>query len=88
MSHTPTPWKIASDTGPCVISNGEREIGECYEDGETQVAEDEANAAHIVKCVNAHGELVAALERIRGLIAEDAGIAPLIAKEALLKVPA
>jgi hypothetical protein len=62
--HSPTPWRIATETGPCVITNGTREIAECYEDGEVQTTEDEANAAHIVKAVNLHDELVTALRYV------------------------
>ena len=60
VAHTPTPWRVAFD--PTVIV-GERqgyecELGGMYGDD----AEASANAAHIVRCVNAHQALVDALK--------------------------
>lgn len=60
--HTPTPWAVIVDgyvddldgiaIADCAICTNKRS----YE-------EHKANAAHIVKCVNLHNELVEALER-------------------------
>ena len=54
---TPTPWGI-SKTNNCiiVIEDGAFEVAECFDD-DGGGAED---AAHILKCVNAHDDLVAA----------------------------
>ena len=50
--HTNPKPRLALEAGPCVVAVGEREICECYQDGETQTTEDEANAVHIVKLWN------------------------------------
>ena len=51
--HTKGKLRIDADVGPCVIvAVGGRGIGECYEDGETQTPEDEANARRLVACWN------------------------------------
>ena len=50
--HTPTPWKHELDNR---ISSDGMIFVKCFDDND---------AAHIVKCVNAHDELVAALEQI------------------------
>lgn len=47
----------------CVVFVGERQIGECYADGEVQTEEDQANAARVVKTWNAYQKLVAVLRR-------------------------
>ncbi len=56
--HTPTPWRYAPDWNPCSI----------YPDspGADSLATDmsEEDAAHIVRVVNSHTELVEALEAI------------------------
>lgn len=51
---TPTEGeaRLALETGPCVVAVGEREVCECYQDGEEQTHEDQANAVHIVKLWN------------------------------------
>lgn len=40
-----------------MIGTTQRQIGECYEDGEVQTTEDEANARRIVACVNACADI-------------------------------
>ena len=69
-NHTPGPWTVSEG------ATGERTViwakgaylaridGNC---GQSQ-ADREANAAHIVRCVNAHDELVAALEAITAAV--------------------
>lgn len=52
---------FAEDLFDCVVMVGDRQILECYEDGEAQTSEDAANAARIVKAWNAHEKLVEAL---------------------------
>jgi hypothetical protein len=51
---TPTEGeaRLALETGPCVVAVGEREVCECYQNGEEQTHEDQANAVHIVKLWN------------------------------------
>ena len=65
MSHTPTPWRLARRSEYDLLTVIETEddyIADCTE----QVGDDrdEANAAFIVLAVNAHDELVAALQKI------------------------
>lgn len=65
--HTPGPWRTAawSSHGTTSILSGGPGlrntiyVAECSTSLGSEL--DEANAAHIVKCVNAHDELVAAL---------------------------
>ena len=57
--HTPTPWRVEHDPEDGAIevySDGEtaRWVADCCCDSDVDLA----NAAHIVKCVNAHDELV------------------------------
>ena len=64
MTHTATPWVVELDhiTDDFVIAKEAFEvcrIAQCF-DPET-AKENRANAAHIVKCVNLHEELVGAL---------------------------
>jgi len=59
--HTPTPW-TQDDT---VITRNSRVIASVRDlCTDSQLPEDRANAAHIVRCVNAHDELVAALRNL------------------------
>ncbi len=57
MNHTPAPWEIAPAMPRCIMPKDKRhrKVADCTSDRST------ADAAHIVKCVNAHDELVAAL---------------------------
>lgn len=62
--HTPTPWR--ADWRDIYDSNGDKictfsEYNPQWEDDETFVRS-EANASHIVRCVNSHDALVKALE--------------------------
>jgi len=67
--HTPTPWKVYLYGG---VQIGQEDTGEavCSMWGDKQ--EGEANAAHIVKCVNMHDELVEALRKC-GMLLEHGG---------------
>lgn len=60
-AHTPTPWKVADEY---IFDRHRNEIATTTTSG-LSFEEDEANAAHIVKCVNAHDDLVEALETLR-----------------------
>ena len=77
--HTPTPWKAEKGRtvmhvtgqhfGVCQISTtGYR--GDTPEDKRMYAERAEANAAFIVRAVNAHDELVAALEDVRAYAAD------------------
>lgn len=56
---TPTPWIAEVDLAPrWVITNGPKSLAV------TVGGNDEANARHIVHCVNVHDELIAALQLI------------------------
>jgi hypothetical protein len=57
-THTATPWKAS---GSNVWSDETTRIAIASNSKQTCDDENEANAAHIVKCVNMHGELLEAL---------------------------
>jgi hypothetical protein len=59
MSHTPTPWLVERRT---IITDKSAAIA--YASTSRAMEYAEGNAAHIVRCVNAHDELVAALRAI------------------------
>lgn len=72
--HTPTPWNV-SQTGSYfteIRAESGRRIAETWVQGQArsrdaaikQAYTNEANAAHIVKCVNLHDELVEALKNL------------------------
>ena len=63
IKHTPTPW-VAIDE--YIYSQDRFEIGTTTTSG-FDYGTDDANAAHIVKCVNMHDELVEALKEINDL---------------------
>jgi hypothetical protein len=67
--HTPTPWKAIRSSSFWDIDPVNRKDGDphsignvCSSDPDDSTGLQEANAAFIVKCVNAHDELVKALE--------------------------
>jgi hypothetical protein len=53
--HTPTPWHAITVRGSTQITNDDRIIA-------SVVNPVNGNAAHIVRCVNEHDEMVAALQ--------------------------
>ena len=61
--HTPTPWRVV--LAPCQIVDDKNLIADLNGKG-FEIGEEEkyANAAFIVRAVNAHHELVEALKRI------------------------
>lgn len=69
--HTPGPWaldeykSVVDEKGQTVLANGFSMVMSYGED--QKVAK--ANAAHIVKCVNMHDELVEALKLADGFLA-------------------
>jgi Tat protein secretion system quality control protein TatD with DNase activity len=69
-SHTPTPWKVGdkyhADIYQQIPSGQGSRIASCM----AYLTGNEAyNAAHIVHCVNAHDELVAALQDVSQTLA-------------------
>jgi hypothetical protein len=66
-NHTPTPWE--NQDGISIFSADDHEIANTSR-RHLSNAEACANAAHIVRCVNAHDELVAALEAVADAIYE------------------
>ena len=59
MIHTPTPW-MQSSTDPCTVIAVENTVKTICDTDIACAADgvNEANAAHIVKCVNNHEELI------------------------------
>lgn len=67
--HTPTPWAYDSATNQ--IRNEQREvIADLDYSGQLAVT-DQANAAFIVKAVNSHGQLLAALRDANELLKQE-----------------
>lgn len=79
--HTPTPWKIENQKGknlggmimqqpPYIVSQKGNAV--CSMGGGSVFYENaEANAAFIIRAVNSHGELLAALKTARSIILHD-----------------
>lgn len=67
---TPAPWQVHSDyqlcqvIGDCDVDNHYTAICDTDSDDANPASVDAANARHIVKCVNAHRELVKALRQM------------------------
>ena len=70
--HTPIPWKLSSKRPHNVIGydprlypeNEQVTIAMCGSVGRLDADVEDANAAHIVHCVNTHDALVEALEQL------------------------
>lgn len=88
-AHTPTPWadpRFDGAPGSIWTTDGSKQIASCdWRDAEgnntcaelaDSMDERRANAAHIVRCVNAHDALVAAAERLilEAIHFRDAGV--------------
>lgn len=65
-THTPTPWYARFNGYYWDIRNGPELYDPCVAQvvGVNDVSGGQANAEHIVKCVNAYDQLVAALQNI------------------------
>lgn len=63
MKHTDTPWQLF-DSSSVIAVDQHRAIAICSNVGGIDDQQSKANAAHIVRCVNSHDELVKALELI------------------------
>jgi hypothetical protein len=59
--HTPTPWHVNKDDPAAIFNSMGGYVTRIDGNAVQTRAAIEANAAHIVRCVNAHDELVAAL---------------------------
>lgn len=70
-AHTPGTWEVSS--GTIIASPEGKVLAQCAPIGiegfDVTLEEAEANAAHIVHCVNCHEELVAHLKMAKDLIA-------------------
>lgn len=66
VKHTPTPWHLQSNFAWSDESKDRGAVFECHLVTGTHVPEDQnkANAAYIVRAVNAHEELIGLLKRI------------------------
>lgn len=64
--HTPTPWRV---DGRQIIGTNDRGfedvLAEMLKWSEPYTSTQQANAEHIVKCVNAHDELIGELQNFR-----------------------
>ena len=76
-SHTPTPWKVDTGTQPHTLAI----INEADDRQQAVIlhdtAEDKANAAHIVKCVNAYQRHSVALGKLLALCQKSASGDPM-----------
>jgi hypothetical protein len=77
QKHTPTPWKVNENNYgmgmiEAVINDRKQLVARCYKVRPASVGETakeiEANAGHIVKCVNLHDELI---QRFESLVEEQ-----------------
>lgn len=68
QAHTPTPWTYGTHGAGFIVGSDDEFIAQTWDKYELDFKNAEANAAHIVKCVNNHDELVKALEAARPLI--------------------
>lgn len=81
-AHTPTPWTLGDSygagkgyaicAGPQVLA---RVVGFGYPTGIGRHLQSDANAALIVRAVNAHAALVEAIEAVRAVIQHNASFA-------------
>ena len=67
--HTPTPWKVADLNAWIEVRSNSTarpicKIWKSDDDGKDEYQELQANAKHIVHCVNVHDELIGALEQL------------------------
>lgn len=77
--HTPGPWAVTGRDSPAgadlaIIADGVGEIGYASTRFVGCVVA-EANAAHIVRCVNAHDDMLEALEAVEAML-DDPGNHP------------
>jgi hypothetical protein len=64
LQHTPTPWCYAPDSKHIRIHGGGMDHPIAWTPRLFDGALDQANAAHIVRCVNSHDVLLAALREL------------------------
>jgi len=64
MEHTKTPWHVGKKSPRFIYaSDGLYIIAQCDSMDEMTREQETANAAHIVRAVNAHADLISALEK-------------------------
>ncbi len=73
MSHTPTPWRAYNATNGRILKHWRIQRDDAKQDIaliSLDVPADarEQTAAHIVRCVNSHDDLVAALKAMRAVV--------------------
>lgn len=92
MNHTPTPWEWVGDRAQGFILLGpDGSIGEVYICAEPSMCNAQANAAFIVRAVNAHDDLIGALKTIEAahphiINRESPSVCvPCVAKKAIAK---
>lgn len=93
VKHTPTPWKAVSNESYWTIVPENRRDDSPYQIGDVcssypynkDQGLQQANAAHIVKCVNLHDELVEALQFISECNMTNSQDFKQVAREALKK---
>ena len=87
--HTPTPWHVESTRyGPYVSSETDMVVAECSQRcGNKPREQADANAALIVRAVNAHEQMVGALESVAQAFAVE-HIAEVIPPSVAAKVKA
>lgn len=84
--HSPTPWKLIDVMGHVSIHSHPIQILAYHE----PVPQSRVNAAHIVRCVNSHDDLLAACRRMESIVRNasikttDVGIGSDLAYEASL----
>ncbi len=69
MSHTPTPWHLTEHSNGFAIKSQDTLIANIQYDHETPLTATVDNAAHIVRCVNVHNQLVDALKTAGNVLA-------------------
>lgn len=73
--HTPTPWRVSENAYGCFhIMHGEGRASSVVAGGNDHNTLSGSDAAHIVKCVNMHDELVGALKDISRITKGDIGL--------------
>lgn len=68
MSHTPTPWKLINEKTIVGLDHprqGYVADVNLHRSNDQQEPDGDANAAHIVRCVNSHDALIEALRTIK-----------------------
>lgn len=83
IEHTPTPWEVIDRPAPSRVDHGWRQISlpskkmiacraeqQFLSDWDAAQERAEANAKHIVRCVNAYDDMLEALQYLMAVIGE------------------